>query len=236
MSVDNFLKLLLIFLFVSIDAQAKFIGAIGFVGSKPPAVRMSRDVGDFFNDFRESAYDSYGDAGIAVVNKNNIKRGEVIYKDVKYDNTFLIPSEDNDAAISEFYRHQSRRFLNKVAQENKVDILLFSKFNRTKLRRIFRKKPNPAVLAYNIFAYDVQTGAKSSKYVYIKVTDLFSAADYDADQFTTHLIEKYLVMFDRLLGHMKMVGSSYSQDTDKTTSKSKEDKSSDNAENGEGDW
>ena len=139
MNVNNIIKLLLLLL-LFVNADAKLIGSIGFISPSYPdfgRYRPSQDVEDFFEDFMETAYDSYSDAGIAVMNRFNMKRGDIIFKDIKYKDRFLIPSEDNKDVIDDFYSRYKIRgneFLQQIAKSNAVDTILFSSFNKTKLK------------------------------------------------------------------------------------------------------
>lgn len=233
------MRVINIFIFaclLTFELQAQFVGSIGFVSPNYPdygRYRPSQDVDEFFEEFIDAAFKSYSDAGVSVANKLNMKRGDVLYKEIEYNNTLLIPSEENREAIEEFYANNSIRFLKKIAKENKVDIILYSSFNKTKLKRIIRNQENPSTLVYRVFAYDVQSGSKKSEYIKIEVTDLFTTPDYDPVELQALLIEKYLKIFQDLLGHMQVIGSSYSSDE---SAQSNSQSSTNNSQNDSGDW
>jgi hypothetical protein len=238
MAANRVFKLLLLLLVLTIEADAKLIGSIGFVSPNYPdfgRYRPSQDVSEFFDEFIETAYLSYADAGVAVTNRLNMKRGEVIYNDVEYDNVLMIPSEENREYIEKFYKKNSIRFLKKIAEANHVDILLYSSFNKTKLKRILKQKSSSSTLVYRIFAYDVQSGSKKSEYIKIKITDLFDSPDYDPEQLQSLFIENYIKIFQELLGHMKIIGSSYTEESasskNEVVADSNEEENNDN-----GDW
>lgn len=246
MAVNRIVKIVLVLAIFALEANAKLIGSIGFVSPNYPdfgRYRPSQDVEEFFEEFIETAHLSYSDAGVAVVNRLNMKRGEVIYNDVEYDNVLMIPAEENREAIEKFYKKNSIKFLKRIAKANHVDILLYSSFNKTKLKRILKKKSSSSTLVYRIFAYDVQSGSKKSEYIKIKITDLFDSPDYDPEQLQSLFVENYITIFQELLGHMKIIGSSYTEEsasskndtvaeTDATSSA--DAASSENSDNG--DW
>lgn len=245
MYVSKSIKVVLLLLLLNINLDAKLIGSIGFVSPNYPEFgryRPSQDVSEFFEEFVETAHSSYSDAGVAVVNRLNMKRGEVMYDDIEYHGTLMIPSEENREMIEKFYAKKSIRFLKKIAKENQVDIILSSNFNKTKLKRMLKTRENPSLLVYRVFAYDVQSGSKKSEYIKIKITDLFSSPDYDPDELQALLIEKYIKIFQELLGHMKIIGSSYSQESKKGSSPSSDEHtksseaSSETQESDGGDW
>ncbi|SFV58713.1 hypothetical protein MNB_SM-7-1378 [hydrothermal vent metagenome] len=247
MGVSRFIKVALICAIFALDIEAKLIGSIGFVSPNYPdfgRYRPPQDVDEFFSDFIEAAYDSYGDAGVAVVNRLNMKRGEVLFKDIRYKNVLMIPSEENREYIENFYRNKSLEFLHNIAKDNRVDIILYSSFNKTKLKRLLRKRSHISTLVYRVFAFDDQSGARRSKYIKIKVEDLFSSPDYDPDRLQAQLIKNYIEIFQELLGHMKIIGSSYTQesvnaqgnDTDKKEASKQEQDSSASSNDSSGDW
>jgi len=241
MAVNRIIQLTLIFTIFALEANAKLIGSIGFVSPNYPdfgRYRPSQDVEEFFEEFIETAHLSYSDAGVAVVNRLNMKRGEVIYNDVEYENVLMIPAEENRESIEKFYKKNSIRFLKRIAKANHIDILLYSSFNKTKLKRILKKKASSSTLVYRIFAYDVQSGSKKSEYIKIEITDLFDSPDYDPEQLQSLFVENYIKIFQELLGHMKIIGSSY---TEKSASSKNEtvpttDETSEEENNDNGDW
>lgn len=249
MRVSSLIKIVFILFVLNINVSAqKLIGSIGFVSPNYPQFgryRPTQDVSEFFEDFMESAYESYSDAGLAVINRLNIKRGEVFYDDIVYENVMMIPSDENSEKIEKFYDKKSIRFLKRVAKENHVDIILYSNFNKTKLKRMIKKKQNPSLLVYRVFAYDAQSGTKANKYIKIKITDLFSSPDYDPDHLQALFIEKYIDIFQELLGHMRVIGSSYTKESAKesvedtsssSSSTSSEPAAAPTTDNDGGDW
>jgi len=216
MLVNRFFRVALFLSIFTLQANANLIGSIGFVSPNYPDFghyRPSQDVSEFFDEFIETAHLSYSDAGVAVTNRLNMKRGEVIYNDVEYDDVLMIPSQENREFIEKFYKKNSIRFLKNIAEANHVDILLYSSFNKTKLKRILKKKAATSTLVYRIFAYDVQSGSKKSEYIKIDITDLFDSPDYDPEQLQSLFVENYIKIFQELLGHMKIIGSQYTQES-----------------------
>lgn len=218
MSVSKYIKTLLLFLLFSQSLQAtdKLIGSIGFISPNYPEFgryRPSQDIDDFFSDLIESAYYSYGDAGVTVVNRLNMKRGEIIFDDVKYQGHLLLPDDENREYINDFYHKKGIRFKKRVAEENKADILLFSMFHKGKLKKVLSKKSRKSVLMYRIFAYDLQSGSTKSEYIEIEVTDLFGIPDYDPDKLQAVFIKKYIQIFQEILGHMQTIGSAFNKKT-----------------------
>jgi len=242
MAVNNIVKIALILAIFAFEANAKLIGSIGYVSPNYPVFgryRPSQDVSEFFEEFIEAAYNSYSDAGVAVVNNLQMKRGEVIFNDIGYENVLMIPSDENRASIEKFYKKNSIRFLKKIAKQNHVDILLYSSFNKTKLKRILKKQPAKSTLVYRIFAYDVQTGSKKSEYIKIEILDLFDSPDYDPEQLQALFIENYIKIFQELLGHMKIIGSSYTESSASSGSEvvpTSDEDSSDDTNSDNGDW
>ncbi len=246
MAVNRIIRLVLLLTIFALEADAKLIGSIGFVSPNYPdfgRYRPSQDVSEFFDEFIETANQSYSDAGVAVVNKLNMKRGEVIFNDIEYDGVLMIPSEENREQIEKFYKKNSIRFLKRIAEANHVDILLYSSFNKTKLKRILKKKSSTSVLVYRIFAYDVQSSSKKSEYIKIKITDLFDSPDYDPEQLQSLFVENYIKIFQELLGHMKIIGSSYTEESASSKNEVVEDSKESNEErsnkeenNDNGDW
>ena len=239
MSVNNIIKITLVLAFFALELNAKLIGSIGFVSPNYPdfgRYRPSQDVSEFFEEFIETAHLSYSDAGVAVVNRLNMKRGEVIYNDIEYQNTLLIPSDENRDAIEQFYKKNSIRFLKKIAKNNHVDILLYSSFNKTKLKRILKKKSSSSTLVYRIFAYDVQSGSKKSEYIKIEITDLFTSPDYDPENLQALFVKNYIKIFQELLGHMKIIGSSYTQESASSKNETTQEEAESPADNDSGDW
>ena len=149
----------------------------------------------------------------------------------------MIPSEENRDSIEKFYKKNSIKFLKRIAKNNHVDILLYSSFNRTKLKRILKKKSSSSTLVYRIFAYDVQSGSKKSEYIKIEITDLFTSPDYDPEHLQALFVKNYITIFQELLGHMKVIGSSYTQESasskNETVEEAKDDTS---ADSDSGDW
>jgi len=240
MAVNNIIKIALILAFFTLEVNAKLIGSIGFVSPNYPEFgryRPSQDVSEFFEEFIETAHLSYSDAGVAVVNRLNMKRGEVIYNDIEYQGVLMIPSEENRDSIEKFYKKNSIKFLKRIAKNNHVDILLYSSFNKTKLKRILKKKSSSSTLVYRIFAYDVQSGSKKSEYIKIEITDLFTSPDYDPEHLQALFVKNYITIFQELLGHMKVIGSSYTQESasskNETVEEAKDDTS---ADSDSGDW
>jgi hypothetical protein len=229
MAVNKIIKVALFLALFALEANAKLIGSIGFVSPNYPDFghyRPSQDVSDFFDEFIETAHLSYSDAGVAVTNRLNMRRGEVIYNDVEYDGVLMIPSDENREYIEKFYRKNSIRFLKKIAEANHIDILLYSSFNKTKLKRILKKKAS-STLVYRIFAYDVQSGSKKSKYIKIDITDLFDSPDYDPEQLQSLFVENYIKIFQELLGHMKIIGSQYTEESASSENEKVSDSDSD---------
>jgi len=237
MGVNKFIIIIFILL-ITIESNAKLIGSIGFVSPNYPDFgrnRPSQDVSEFFDEFIESAHMSYSDAGVAVVNKLNMKRGEIIFNDIEYKNILMIPEENNRRFIKEFYKKNSTRFLKNIAKSNHVDILLYSSFNKTKLKRILNKKSSKSTLVYRIFAYDVQSNSKKSEYIMIEINDLFDSPDYDPIELQALFIENYIKIFQELLRHMKIIGSSYTETKNSAINGNVVKKNSESG-NESGDW
>lgn len=217
-------------------------GAIGFVAPKPADFgrhRASPDLIDFFDEFALIAYDNIQDAGTTVMRKHNYTKGSVSFHDIEYDGVILIPEEENFDAIEDFYRHLSRRKLAKVAEQNRVDFILYSRFDKSNIRRILVKKPKKATVILKIFVYNAQNSATSNRYVKVNVEDIFTAPDYDRDAFQDQIVAKYEEAFNEMLGSLEITGSGYTEEK-----RVKEEKKTDRKqeqidaaeEAGSGDW
>jgi len=233
MAVNRITKLLLISIAFVVNANAVHIGDIGFISPNYPsykklhATRMEReDIEDFFEEFMDEAYYSYSKAGLAVVNNLNIPRGDVIYKDVKYNNVLMIPSDENREAIEEFYKNKSLQFLKNTAKENHVDILLYSKFRKRTLNKIFKHRKSISKIGYTVFAYDSQSSARNFNNMTIDIKDLFDSPDYDPDQLQSLFIKNYIELLKDILGSLQRVGGQYSNSSSSSSSSSSSNSSS----------
>ena len=115
--------------------------------------------------------------------------------------------------MDEFYKKaKNRSFLNKIARENKVDVILYSKFLKSKLKKVIRTRENPAKIGYQIYIYEAQNGAKQFASVTLEVNDLFTNPDYDPDEFSVILEKKYIELVQKIFGYMQIVGTAYKDD------------------------
>lgn len=237
MNVTNRWKIIFFIAIIVTNLNANLIGSIGFVSPQYPKLgnnRLPADLKDFFDDFIDTSYDCYGDAGISVANKLNMKRGEITFKDIKYENHYLVPSEENMEAIEKFYSNKSVAFHKDIAKKNRVDIILYSKINKGKFRKIMKKRENTVQLVYMVYVYDLQSNARIGKSIKIKVTDFFTSPDYDIDELQSLFTMKYIKIFQKLLGHMKMIGSAYkTSNVNKNNNTTTKDTGRDN---NQGDW
>ena len=255
----NSLKLLIVvlFSFALFCGELGADGAIGYVSPKPADFGNNKrppiDFVEFLDEFTQIAYDNIQDAGTSVMRRNNYKNGEVSFRDIVYKGVLLIPEEENLDMVEDFYQDLALRKLEDVAQKNKVDFVLYSRFDRSNLRRILRNKPRKADVILRIFAYNAQSSAKSSKYVKVSVDDILSAPDYDREAFQDQVIKKYEEIFEEMLGQLQVTGSGYStqeraQPAVQTTPVAKKDEAQSRkeeqiqaaqaaqAESDEGDW
>jgi hypothetical protein len=227
MRVNKLILILLLSISLNLDASNNFLGSLGTVGTQYPDFghnRPPQETLELFDDMIGYAYNNYSDAALAVRNILNIPRNGMKFRDIVYNGVTLIPYDENQDMIDQFYENMSRKNLAKIAKDNKVDIILYSMFFKTKLRRAIKTKENPAKLIYVIYAYDAQSSATKTKYIKFTVKDLLTDPLYDPIELQELFTKNYISIFQVILGHMSMIGSAYSasevQEVDSTNSSS----------------
>jgi len=214
MRVNKLIYALFLTVSLNLSAASNFLGSIGTVGTQYPDFGHSRppqETLELFDDMIGYAYNNYSDAALAVRNILNIPRNGMKFRDIVYNGVTLIPYEENQDMIDQFYENMSRRNLAKIAKDNKVDIILYSMFFKTKLRKAIKMKENPAELIYVIYAYDAQSSATKTKYIKFKVTDLLNSPMYDPIELQELFTKNYIAIFKVILGHMSTIGSAYTE-------------------------
>jgi len=87
-----------------------------------------------------------------------------------YKNKKIFPSDhkDNYGELREFLRMDYLKILNRVAQENNVDYIIFMKFNRPIYKKFLRDRS--LRLVFCIYLYNAHADSKVCSFIHIKVS------------------------------------------------------------------